>query len=150
MHLLLVRHGDAVSSAENGDKLLSPLGHSEILKTARMASQTIDFRLQNIYHSGKIRARQTAEILSEIIKSENKLKQASGLGPLDSLSIWANRLKTLDVNIALVGHLPYMAEMTSYLTKKAHDVQFYTATIVHLTRNSDKIWKMEQVFTTHD
>jgi len=150
MHLLLVRHGDAVASPENGDKLLSPLGHSEITRTARMASGTIDFQLRNIYHSDKTRARQTAEILSEIIKSDNKLEQASGLGPLDSPSIWANRLKVLDANIALVGHLPYMAEMTSYLLKDTLNIQFYTATIVHLSRNSDKIWKLEQVFATQD
>ena len=149
MNLLLVRHGDATGS-ENGDKILSPLGHQQITRTARAVAENLDFRLDNVYHSGKTRARQTAEILAHILKSENEISATTGLSPLDSPSIWAERLKALDTNIALVGHMPFMSEMAAYLTKEPFVYQFYTATIVHLIRNSDNLWAINSISSPVD
>lgn len=149
MNLLLVRHGDA-SDSENGDKILSPLGHQQITRTACAISEHMDFRLDNVYHSGKTRARQTAEILAHILKSENEIIAATGLSPLDSPSIWAERLKALDTNIALVGHMPYMSKMAAYLTREPFPYQFYTATIVHLVRNSENLWTINSISSPVD
>ena len=93
MNLLLVRHGEAAES-DQGDKILTPLGMAQITKNARNAAESFNFQLQNVYHSGKTRARQTAEILAAIMKSENEIKPATGLGPLDSPSIGPNALKS--------------------------------------------------------
>ena len=67
-----------------------------------------------IKHSGKKRARQTADILAEILKPEKGIMEISGLKPLDDVAVIADTLSGQD-NIMLVGHLPHLERLTSYL-----------------------------------
>ena len=64
MNFYLVRHGDAVSAAENAERPLSRIGREQVQCAAREMLER-GSEVSRIYHSGMLRAKQTAEILAK-------------------------------------------------------------------------------------
>ncbi len=113
MALYLVQHGKSMPKDQDPQKGLSEEG---IAETERIAGVAKGYGLQvsTITHSGKTRARQTAEIFSTALIPEGGVQEASGLNPLDDVAAVAATLDSTK-NIMLVGHLPFMERLTSYL-----------------------------------
>lgn len=68
-----------------------------------------------ILHSGKTRARQTAEILARGIAASATVEQADGMNPLDDPETFRHRIAASADDVMLVGHLPFMARLASRL-----------------------------------
>ena len=113
MALYLVQHGKSLPKDVDPDQGLSEEG---IAETKRIADVARGYRVKVslIRQSGKKRARQTAEILAEALSPANGVAEVSGLKPMDDVAVCA---ATLDAaaDIMLVGHLPFMERMASYL-----------------------------------
>jgi phosphohistidine phosphatase len=89
-----------------------------------------------ILHSGKKRARQTAEILEAALTPPDGLLAKSGLNPLDDVTALAGLIDSKE-NLMLVGHLPFMARLCSWLVTGDPEMpvfQFQNAGIVCLKR----------------
>jgi phosphohistidine phosphatase len=87
-----------------------------------------------ILHSGKKRARETAEILAEALAPAEGLHAKSGLNPLDDVTALAGLIDSKE-NLMLVGHLPSMARLCSWLVTgdpEASVFQFQNGGIVCL------------------
>lgn len=141
MKLYLVRHGEPKPESEDPERSLSDKGRQEIERLAAFIKDR--FHIQFIQHSGKLRAKQTAEILAQALEPAEGLKQSDGLKPLDDPSIWANRLSTLDEDVMLVGHLPHLSRLVSDLiTRDAEKriVDFTTGGLVYLSRDAAGQW----------
>jgi phosphohistidine phosphatase len=67
-----------------------------------------------ILHSNKTRARQTAEILASHLSPSGGVSEIKGINPLDEVIPVAANLDTSE-NVMLVGHLPFMEHLVSYL-----------------------------------
>ena len=137
MKLYLVRHATPVSADVDPERPLSDQGFME----ARKSAETLrHIRPTRIYHSGKARARQTAEAFSEATGAP--VEQADGLKPNDDPSIWAGRLKAATAHeVMLVGHLPYMARLAGLLVKGDPDdlvMDFAPATVACLELKDGK------------
>jgi len=63
MRLYLVQHGKAKSKDEDPDRPLTDQGRNDIKKVAVFLAENAGLKVTSIYHSGKTRARQTAEVL---------------------------------------------------------------------------------------
>ena len=67
MDVYLVQHGQALSDEQDPQRPLSDEGRAEVTKVAEFLgarqSRLIDPPITKVCHSGKLRARQTAEIL---------------------------------------------------------------------------------------
>lgn len=113
MALYLVQHGKSLSKAEDPEKGLSVDGKQE---TERIAGVAKGYRVKvsRIHHSGKKRARETAEILASMLAPANQLEPCDGMNPLDDVHAFADRLE-LDQNIMLVGHLPFLERLIGLL-----------------------------------
>ena len=143
MILYLVQHGDAVSEDENPQRPLSDLGRTQTEKTAAFATASGAVDVQVIYHSGKLRAQQTAEILERQIQPKNGVQQTDGMAPNDDPQIWTGRLADMQDDIMLVGHLPHLSRLAARLlcgNSVQEVVQFQNAGIVCLERDIDLIW----------
>jgi phosphohistidine phosphatase len=70
--------------------------------------------VSRIVHSGKKRARETAEILAAILSPTDGLESRTGMNPLDDVRALAGSLD-LDKNIMLVGHLPFLERLIGLL-----------------------------------
>jgi len=113
MALFLVQHGYSLSKDKDPKKGLSPEGIAETKRIAEVA-KGYNVLVSSITHSGKTRARQTAEIFESILKPEGGIQESSGLNPLDDVTAFADKIDST-ANHMLVGHLPFMERMTSYL-----------------------------------
>jgi phosphohistidine phosphatase len=113
MALFLVQHGKSLPKDEDPKKGLSPEGIAETKRIAEVA-KAYNVLVSGITHSGKTRARQTAEIFESILKPEQGIQESSGLNPLDDVTAFAEKIDGA-ANRMLVGHLPFMERMTSFL-----------------------------------
>lgn len=116
MNFYLVRHGDAVSELVDGERPLSRAGRDQAARVARQAAEK-QARPITIYHSGILRARQTAEILSEHLQPAGGMLFMDGLQPLDDPAGAAVELAAAMDSIMLVGHLPFMNRLAGMLVK---------------------------------
>ncbi|RJQ60853.1 MAG: phosphohistidine phosphatase SixA [Desulfobacteraceae bacterium] len=113
MPLYLVQHGKALPKEDHPDPSLSEVG---IVETRRIAQVAAGYRINAncIHHSGKSRARQTAEIFAEALSPANGIKEIEGINPMDDATAIAPGLKP-EEDLMLVGHLPFMSRLTAYL-----------------------------------
>jgi phosphohistidine phosphatase len=114
MNIYLVRHADAKNEGEDPSMPLSEKGLQDIKQVASFLSR-LNIKTGNIFHSGKLRARQTAEVLFEYLRPVHGISEADGLSPLDAPLIWKERLGDMKDSVFLVGHLPHLAKLASVL-----------------------------------
>jgi len=135
MTLFFVQHGLAVAKEINPDRPLSEEGRQETASvSAHLRNAGVSVR--RIYHSGKTRAEETAQILTGQI-GDGKTYQLSGMGPNDDVKEFA---ATLDEDGAMyVGHLPHMEKLVSYLVtgdENAGAVKFSNSGVVCIEKDS--------------
>lgn len=144
--LFLVRHGEALPESQDSVRPLSSRGAKELEKSAKyVAAQNI--QIDEIMHSNKLRARQTAEILSKHIGPARGLREAGGMNPMDDPQPWLDELTVSKDKLMLVGHLPFMSRLASLLlTRRMNSscIVFYPGTIAAF-RNSEGDWAVEWV-----
>lgn len=112
----LVRHGDAVAAAENPARPLSQAGREAVEQIARSARER-QVEVSTIYHSGILRAQETAEILAKHFKPPFGVKAISGLSPDDDPVAGKAELEAATAPIMLVGHLPHMNRLVALLVR---------------------------------
>ena len=136
MALYLVQHGKSLSKDIDPDQGLSQEG---IAETKRIAEVAANYRVNvsHIKHSVKKRAHQTAEIFASALNPAGGIMEVAGLKPLDDVTTIAASLNP-DENTMLVGHLPFMDRMASYLVIGSTDTpvfKFQNSGIVCLNKN---------------
>ena len=119
MALFLVQHGKSLSKDVDPDQSLSEEGISEVERIANTARRQ-GICVSRINHSGKKRAQQTADIFASSLNPENGVQERNGLKPLDDVTAIADKINSKD-NIMLVGHLPFMERLASYLITGSTD-----------------------------
>jgi phosphohistidine phosphatase len=96
-----------------------------------------------ILHSDKLRARQTAEILSRFVPPTQGIRQISGLEPEADPWIAKAELEAAAAPLMIVGHLPHLGRLAALLLTgddERQSVEFTTATVVCLSW-SGSLWK---------
>ncbi len=144
MILYLVQHGDAKREEEDPLRPLSEKGIKEVKSVASFISR-LNIELEEVLHSGKLRAKQTAEIICEKLKISKGISETDGLAPLDDPIIWAERLNKKSNPIMLVGHLPHLGKLASLLLcgeKEKNPIYFKMGGIVCLKRD-EKGWSLQ-------
>ena len=119
--LYLVQHGKAFDEKVDPERRLTPEGVSETERVAKYLS-ALGISVVEIVHSGKARARQTAEILARYLGVSN-VREVDGLNPNDDPRIWFERISGLDHDLMIVGHLPHLSRLVSLLIVGNPDVK---------------------------
>jgi phosphohistidine phosphatase len=113
MKLFLVQHGEAFSEAENPRRPLTPSGRSTVAKTANFVKRFINIR--EIFHSQKLRAKETAEEIAKILNPSPCLREIEGLAPNDDPQPIKNLVEKYQEDLMVVGHMPHLARLASIL-----------------------------------
>ncbi len=145
MTLYLVRHAQALSKYEDPQRPLSDQGRADIRKVAAFLGARGMVQVRRILHSGKLRARQTAEALAERLKATGSVSETDGLAPLDDPTVWAGCLADTDEDLMLVGHLPHMSKLAALLITGGADqpvVMFKPGGVVCLERDDEGRWSL--------
>lgn len=134
--IYFAQHGLAVSKEEDPDRPLSTAGIQQTTGIAEHLSIS-NIPIANIYHSGKLRAQQTAEIYAAAL-NVSSLSTSDHLSPDDDIE---RLVEKLDINQALyVGHLPHLEKLTSYLVSGQETpsvLTFKNSAVVCLEKNND-------------
>ena len=113
MKLYLVQHGDALAKDENPKRPLSQEGSE---KAAHMARYLVEKGVQPalIWHSKKERSIQTAHIFAQEIKTATLIAR-DDLNPLDPVDHLPQELCSLNKDVMIIGHLPFLQRVATLL-----------------------------------
>lgn len=142
MKLYLVRHGSALPSTMDPERPLSDLGRRQAERLADFLV-TAGVHVEEIWHSSKVRACETARILHDRGGIGGILSEVPGLLPSDSIEAIAKQLDAIDEHICLVSHLPFIAYLAAALTSaSAHGPEFMfdTCSMLCLERAGKGAW----------
>ena len=114
MKLYLVHHGDAVPADVDPQRPLSGEGRVGVEQVAGAAAQRA-VKPAVVWHSGKLRARQTAEAFWRACNPLAEFSAARGVQPTDSPEWMADRLMGETRDIMLVGHMPNIERLLRLL-----------------------------------
>ena len=140
MNLYLVQHGEAKSKTEDPTRPLSDRGADLVRRIAAWSAHA-QLPVDQIRHSGKKRAEQTAELLAEQLKPTRGVTAITGINPTDDVLPIANAIDLEEQAIMLVGHLPFLSRLAGQLVigdPDKHLLRFRNAGIVCLSRDEGK------------
>jgi phosphohistidine phosphatase len=140
----LVQHGQAVPEGQDPARPLNEGGREEVERVARHVA-TLGVGVAEIWHSGKLRARQTAEIFRGYLRPEPVLREQRGMNPGDDPVLVLPGLEAAADPVLLVGHLPHLSRLASLLLVGDSGrgiIQFRNAGVVCLARGEGG-WRLD-------
>ncbi len=144
MRLYLVQHGDAVPKDVDSERPLSNQGQADIERLTEWLSSH-NIQIAQILHSGRTRAKQTAEILRPLLKSPSQLYEGQGLAPNDSPEAFLHQLGDSDNDTLVAGHMPFVARTVSQALTGAPDrqlLEFAPGSIAGIERSENASWRL--------
>jgi phosphohistidine phosphatase len=147
--ILLVHHAEAVGPEVDPMRPLSTAGRAHAAGLAAAAAAR-GARPDVIWHSGKLRARQTAEAFWSACNPFATFAAVRGLQP-DDPPLWIrDRLAGETQSIAVVGHMPHLPRLLAMLTHPGNEtsrVTFPLHSCIALDAQNDRwveLWRLEQ------
>jgi phosphohistidine phosphatase len=144
MRLYLMQHGHSSPGETDSERSLTEDGRAQVERVAAFLARSAPTKHGRVFHSGKTRARQTAEILTSPFP-HLQAEQSDGLAPMDDPAVWAERAGGLEEAVALVGHLPHLARLASLLLSgdaESPVVSFTNGGMVCLNRDVEGRWTL--------
>jgi phosphohistidine phosphatase len=120
MAIYLVHHGDAVGPEVDPLRPLSDHGRAGVLLVANEAARR-GVKPECIWHSGKLRARQTAEAFWKTCNPLASMSAERGLQPADPAAVVMDRMAGETREIMLVGHMPHLPRLLRLLVGEDPD-----------------------------
>jgi len=124
MAIYLAQHGKSAEKEVDPDRGLTDAGIAEVERVARRLAHG-GISVDVIWHSGKTRAAQSAEIFARALHPKEGVSARPGIGPMDDVEPLAQSLP-VDRDELFVGHLPFMQRMVSVLVTGNADVPVLT------------------------
>ena len=148
MPVYLVQHGEAKPETEDPLRPLTDCGREGVQRVARHAAP-LKLPVSEIRHSGKLRARQTAEILAAALAPGRDVRQMDGLAPGDDPGKARAVVESAVEPLMLVGHLPHLSRLASLLLvgdSGREIVRLRDGAIVCLVKVEDR-WLLQWILT---
>ena len=147
MHVYLVHHGVALPAQVDPQRPLSDDGRTRVEHLAQAAARR-DVKPAVIWHSGKFRARQTADVYWRTCNPLAAVSAARGLQPSYPPERLADALIGESRDVMLVGHMPHIEKLLRLLVDGSSDgaTVFPMHGIVALTPQTQKwveSWRLE-------
>jgi len=143
MKLYLVQHGEACAKEENPERPLTEHGEQDVDRLAELLRKA-DILVDRIIHSGKLRARQTAERIAREIAPRLELETSGIINPNDNPKAFDWQSESWNKDTLIVGHLPFMAKLVSHLLigdANRELVAYQPGSVVCLEHNNEK-WRI--------
>ncbi len=145
MRIYLVQHGESKSKDLDPDRILTDKGVRDVQKVADLL-RPLSLTLQAVWHSGKPRAKQTAEILYSALSAREGISQRDGLAPTDPVLSVRQAIETLQGDLMIVGHLPFLSGLAGLLLRGEETdevVAFQFGGVLCLERNDERTWQVD-------
>jgi len=140
-----VHHGDAVGADVDSRRPLSPRGRAEVERIAAEAAKR-GAKPAVVWHSGKLRAKQTAEAFWRACNALAEFSATRDLQPDDPPSWIRDRLRAESRDILIAGHFPHLPRLFALLVNGVGD--FPQHGVVALATGDEgeswrELWRLE-------
>ncbi|MGD1278481.1 MAG: phosphohistidine phosphatase SixA [Tepidisphaeraceae bacterium] len=144
MRLYLVQHGEAHPENVDPQRRLTDKGIHDTKKVAQFL-RPLKLSVEAIWHSGKPRASQTAQILASGVSARQGLVQRDDLNPNDRVAPVRKAIEQSPHDRMIVGHLPFLGKLAAMLVtgnKDSEVLAFRYGGVVCLERADDGSWRL--------
>lgn len=142
MRLYLVQHGAALVKEVDPQRPLSEQGREDVQALAGFLKNA-GVRVERLWHSGKLRAEQTAQLLAKAVLRRGEIEKVGGIGPEDDVAGFASDADVWEQDTLVVGHLPFLSSLAARLVNgdvKREIVGFQPGSLVCLERREIDHW----------
>ena len=140
-----MRHGEALSPQRDPERGLSENGKAKIkMVAAHLLNKKISF--QQVLHSKKKRARETAEIMAQTLSPTVTPVEHSHITPNDDPALIISEINDWDNDTLITSHLPFVPNLITALTGQdayLSAITFETGTIICLERMGNANWAIQ-------
>lgn len=143
MEIYLIQHGESKPESEDPERPLTDKGRTEVESVARYVT-SLGVNVSQIFHSTRLRAKQTAELFAQYLGAPQGVIEQEGLGPLDDPQEAKQLVLQAEESLMIVGHLPHLSKLASLLIlgdPEKEVVRFKMGGVVCLGR-SDGGWSI--------
>jgi len=142
MKLYLAQHGKAVDKRVDPQRPLSEQGELEVSNVANYLKQS-DVEISNIYHSGKARAEQTAEIIADVL-GVAEMEQLNGINPNDDIEPIVKTVNLWKSDSMIVSHIPFLPRIIAALLtgNTTTESESLPGNIVCLEKDEQNNWSL--------
>jgi phosphohistidine phosphatase len=147
VNLFLVHHGEAVLPDVDARRPLSPQGHLAVAHAAAEAAAR-GARPDVVWHSGKLRARQTAEVFWRTCNALAEFAATRDLQPEDPPGRFRDRLRGEARDVLIAGHFPHLPKLLALLIGPSGSSGHSPSTesfpphgVVALTSDDGRTWR---------
>jgi phosphohistidine phosphatase len=139
MQLCLVHHAHALGPDVDPQRPLSTegLSHAAVL-AGRVKAR--GFVPAVIWHSGKLRARQTAEAFLMACNPFAEFKMIRGVHPDDPPEILSDRMRSETRDVLVAGHIPHLTAWLHAALPESRDFPLHGAVALE-TEDDGRSWK---------
>ena len=139
MTILLIHHAEAVSPYEDPQRPLTDAGHAHAQDLATRVKAR-GFAPAVIWHSGKLRGRQTGHAFLQHCAPFASFTMVKGLSPEDPVEPITLAIQRDTRDLALVGHWPHLPALLHHLSPASAPMPRYGA--VALTTDDEGVtWR---------
>ena len=140
VHLFLVHHGEAVDEAIDPQRPLSPAGRTTVERLAAEAAAR-GARPAVVWHSGKLRAKQTAHAFWTACNALAEFAATRDLQPGDPPVRVRERLYGETRDILLAGHFPHLPRLRALLAGGREDDFPQHGVVALVSEDEGVTWK---------
>lgn len=136
MKLYLMRHGEALSLQIDPERGLTDNGKLKIKQVAtHLQKSNVSF--EQVFHSKKKRARETAEIMLDTLSPDIIPQLHQDINPNDDPDVILSEIYGWDKDTLITSHLPFVPNLITQLTGQdayLTAITFETGTVVCLEK----------------
>lgn len=137
MNIYLMQHGEAEAEQVDPQRPLTLKGKNDLLKVAGFLRQA-GSKIDEIWHSGKLRAEQTGQIIAKEL-SLKKVVEQEGLKPNDPVDIISSTIARDHKCVLIASHLPFLQKLACKLLTGREDkelIKFTPGTVAFFEQGS--------------
>ena len=142
MRIYLTQHSLAVPKEVDPDRPLSDEGRADVRRLADLLGNA-GVRVEQVMHSGKARAEQTAAILVRALLTAGSPTARDRLAPNDPVAPLARDIEAWTADTLIAGHLPLLGRLASLLVAGDPDrpvLAFEPGSMACLERGANGHW----------
>jgi phosphohistidine phosphatase len=142
MRVYLAQHGEAKPKEADPERRLTDQGKRDVRMVADFL-RSMDLKVEAVWHSGKPRARQTAEILASALTSAQGVVERDGLAPNDPVGPVREVIEQADGDLMVVGHLPFLSRLVGSLVAGSEETEVVSPTygcVISISRGDRLDW----------
>lgn len=147
--LYLMRHAEAAPGSPDRQRPLTPAGRKQAETMANLLRR-MNIRPAKIWHSARLRAVQTAQIVAATLPCKARALEQPGLEPDSRVKPAVRAIGRSREDLLIVGHEPHMGKLATRLLtgrKTASPLTFAKGAVACLAAGKTGRWTLEWLVT---